>query len=269
MTICIAASCNEAADSDTPPKIVLCSDWRASSIVGTSDSKPKQRYLAAGWYCLTAGTEPEVSALLRLVRRSFSSVENIDTTNIDTLVKTPLYQRKDEKADEYIRGRYAISYDDFKNHGKDRLPPDLFRDVWAAIDRINLDAQLIIVGFADDTPVIYQTDDRCKASIREDFAAIGDGAVLALASLMQRGQVGTLELPRTLYRVFEAKIAAQSIKSVGETTSLSVLETDKTLKDVTLDGKKFLEAKRKDFGVQPIRLFEFDPAYLAVSDSRY
>jgi hypothetical protein len=110
MTICIAAAC-----SDGPKKfIVLCSDKLGSSPLGSTHLAMKGTNLGDDWYCLGAGVEDECNAIVPILRRAFCEKEVKDETNVVPLVRAGLQQRKLEKADELLIGKWGMSYADFR-----------------------------------------------------------------------------------------------------------------------------------------------------------
>jgi hypothetical protein len=74
-----------------------------------------------------------------------------------------------------------------------------------------------------------------SVSIRESFAAIGQGKNLAIASLLRREQYDYDQFPRTLYNVFEEKKYSEKVPSVGESTNIVVITND-NLKFIAEDG---------------------------------
>ena len=115
VTVCIAAACIEGEER----KIVLCTDRRTGSVLGSAETALKNRTIKDGWRCLTAGAETDIHAMVRLYRAAFRSTPTITVQNIDSIIKLPLQQRKKELADEYIRHRFAISHADFITFGKE------------------------------------------------------------------------------------------------------------------------------------------------------
>jgi 20S proteasome alpha/beta subunit len=97
VTVCIAAACR---DEDDEEKIVLCTDKKLSSLMGSAETGYKILYLAAHWRLLTAGDEPDILSLYRLYRERFKDGQNYIATKIDESVKFPIQQRKRQLSDE-------------------------------------------------------------------------------------------------------------------------------------------------------------------------
>lgn len=173
MTVCLAAACLwEAHDLDNQA-IVLCTDLKMSGPLGSAEIALKQRVLVKGWHALTSGSEAEIEALLSTLADSFKEAAIIDDSNISKIVSDALLARKRQKSTEFIIGKFAMSYDDFINLGKDKLPPDIFRDAVSQIANLQL-PEFIIAGFDDNFTLICQTSSSATVSIREGFAVIGE-----------------------------------------------------------------------------------------------
>ena len=221
MTVCIAAQCR-GPDGRV---IVLCTDRKTSSALGSAETALKLRYLDKHWRMLTAGSERSISALYKLYYHRFFEGD-VTPDGLDTAIKSPLFERKRGIVDEYLKTRFAMPYDDFVKFGKEKLPADMFTEAMRHIKSIDLNAELIIAGFIEKSVEIYQCESNGEAYPVEDFAVIGEGSYLAQATLMRRSQSYVRSLDETLYNVYEAKRYAESVGSVGTATSLTVLHPD-------------------------------------------
>ena len=123
---------------------------------------------------------------------------------VDVAVKAPLFERKRVLVEDYVKSRFALSYDDFLKFGKERFPSDMFTEGMRYIKSINLEVELIIAGFIEKSAEIYQCESSGEAYPVEDFAVIGEGAYLAQATLMRRSQNYMKSPDETLYNVYEA-----------------------------------------------------------------
>jgi hypothetical protein len=191
----------------------------------------------------------------------------LDDTNIVKLIRDALNDRKRALADEFTQGRYGMSYHDFLTHGKSQLPLDIFQRAILAIENLRIGADCIIAGFSDGFPILVETDQQCRAHIRESFTAIGEGAYLAHASLMHRQHDELGLLGTSLYSVFEAKKWAERVRSVGDFTSISVLSSDGKFQRVSGSGKSFLEQQFNVFGPKTVPHDLSLPESSIISDS--
>ncbi len=251
VTICIAAGCSTTADA-SGNKIILCTDWLASSSLGASDTMLKQRPVGKGWICLGAGVANEILALNSLLQVGIDSENEVDETNIVTIVGNALKARKLQKADEYTVSRYGISYNDFIDIGKEKFPEEIFRRAFLRIESVEIECRLILAGFSEGFPFILDTDKNCRVSIREDFSAIGEGAYLAQASLLQREYMDIRNIEDALYCIYEAKKHAERVPSVGDYTLISVLSPDGSTVNIAKEAMKALEKHFEELGPKKV-----------------
>lgn len=249
VTTCIAAVCNTI---QKPPRIILCTDWQASGPIGISDTAYKQPALGKGWHCLTAGSENEINSLIFLLEKNFGAAKKIDETNIVLLVKESLAERKREKANEHTIGKFGLSYSDFLDIGKNKLPDSIFRTTIEAIEKITLGASLIIVGFVETDNFIIETTKYCEVRLPTDFSTIGEGAILAASSLYQREYWDIHPLGKALYCVYEAKKNSERVASVGESTLISILGEDGRSHSLKKEGHEHLEGLYRKHGPQSL-----------------
>ncbi len=249
MTVCIAASSSTAV---APNHIVLCTDWLGSNALGASETLLKLRRIADDWWCLTSGNENEIASMVQILRKAFGSQQTIDETNVSELVRSALSVRKSEKISEIVGGRYGMTSAQFIEKGKDILPDLEYRNVWMDIRSTKLDARLILAGFVDGFPCIVETDQTGGVVLREEYSAIGEGAILAHATLLNRDYTDVIGFNNILYRVYEAKKASEAVRSVGSSTLIQVICSDGSVQDVSSDGYIELERLRKEYGPKPL-----------------
>src|ERR1700722_9320835 len=186
MTVCIAATCRMAS---ADPQLILCTDWKTSSALGSAETHFKQRILRPDgtWHALTSGTESDILPLIQCLKNEFNKDGiRVDDTNITGLIRNAILNRKKEKSDEYIISRFGMTYDDFVAIGKSKFPDDLFRSTITRIGDIQINAELVVAGFNGSFPVLCETNQRGEVKIREDFAVAGEGGYLATAVLLHR-----------------------------------------------------------------------------------
>jgi 20S proteasome alpha/beta subunit len=248
MTVCIAAICKDG-DND---KIVLCSDTKKSSALGSAETGKKDLPIAHRWRLLTAGNEPEIIALHRLYKQRFDDINNLTAEKLDDSIGLPLRQRKKDLSDEYIFSRYNMSYADFIAVGKDKFPDDEFRNAVRNVAALNLRASLIVAGFVDQSPEVYYTDMHGIGRATNDFAVIGEGEYIAQSVLLRREQNSDFSLHETLYNVYEAKRYSESIGSVGKYTTLAILSSGAKRELTSLGVDKQLKKCYEQYGPKPL-----------------
>jgi len=223
MTVCIAAICRD----DGEDKIVCCTDKKLSSALGSVETGFKDLPIAHRWRLLTAGDEAEIIALHRLYQQRFEDINNLTAEKLDESMMLPPRQRKINLSDEYTFSRYNMSYADFIKVGRDSFPDEEFRNSIRNVAAIRLRASLIVAGFVDGMAEIYYTDEDATARAANDYAVTGEGEYVARSVLLRREQYSRLPLHKTLYNVYEAKRYSETIGSVGEETTISILSSRK------------------------------------------
>jgi hypothetical protein len=235
VTLCIAAECwhNER------PCIALCCDTRAErggvfhELVG-SDDVDKIREIGPV-SVLLSGSETAADELLTLcdesIRRfAFSPTADSDIS-ITTFMKDLRLQaanRKKDIIDHHLRMSTGLSYAEFVEKHRDRLQDGHARDIWNQIQHIDLDTDLLFCGFSGDEQVLIRLDRWGKTHWETNYSVTGIGTDIALAFLCQRDwneqlENKPLQLTHCLYRMFEAKRAAEKNRHVGESTTFEVL----------------------------------------------
>lgn len=192
-----------------------------------------------------------------------STKTELDETNAGVVVRNVLAAYKKQKVDEFVRGQYAIPYDDLLSFGKDKLPPELFREVMVQVRDIQIGAEFIIAGFSRGFPIIFQTDNNGKVLVREGFSVIGEGSYLAHSVLLHRAHMGVNSQAQTLYTVYEAKKYAEGVTSVGSYTWMTVIHSDGRKERMTPAGHTFLESQYVLLGPKTI------PSNLALIDGMF
>lgn len=251
MTICIAANCR--SEDGKEPHILMCTDWLAGSDLGASDSMLKQRPLPHGLSCLMAGEENDIYATTRLIKKELFKVKELNLED-DALVavKKAIFARKNEYAENFTRGRFALSYEDFIDKGKEKLPPDIFTQAFLQIRDLKMNCELIVAGMINGYPVLIQTFPNFETCIVENAVAIGSGSYLATAALMHRGYDDIFPIKRALYCVYEAKKYAERVTSVGKRTTIAILSNKQKRNHITVPTHLALDAMYKELGPKDV-----------------
>lgn len=286
MTLCIAGECEHAGK----PAIVLCCDWRAQrgtefkELVG-SDDVNKIREIAESTSALLAGSETEADRLLTAcdpaILKFCATPVNLDSDIVITDLLRGLEKaaedRKAEIIKHHVRMAQGIEYDELRKTPKDCLS-DLDDEILHSIRGLTLGADVIIATFSDEAMII-RLDRYGKAHWETNYSVIGEGSDIALAFLCQQpwdfggssdpptvGWVKALSLMQCLYRVYEAKKAAEKNRSVGESTAFSVLIKDVGRFEISDECRDILYDRfEKKTRVPTI---EFEPSYLEADDGK-
>lgn len=250
VTICIAAICNHSRDGGK--KIVLCTDWRVSSFLGSADIRHKQRFIANGFHCLIAGDPREVDAVILGMRGKFGAAGSINETNLRPLVEEAFYERLKERRNGLAQARFSMSHSEVLQFGKERLPTEHYIRYLDDSAKIGLDTQFLVTGFGEDNDDLIVEARQNDVSMPDSFACIGEGEFLARASLLRRELSFVTKLGEAIYAVFEAKKAAERVGSVGKNTLLSVIGEDGERQSIAPNRQGFLDKLYENLGPKPI-----------------
>jgi len=286
MTICIAAICQQDEKNDEP-RIVLCYDWKAEQVYGGSETSNKMRDLPNGWVALMAGTMSRAEELVAEYETHFRSMKQVaDDSALFSEMKTPARKQKEKLITEYIWQTMGVSYSDLVSPCK-KFPESIVEQRLNEVAQLKLGATIILAGFsATDQgeelrkrmPYLFVVDGESSPEdvvrVEENFTAIGTGSYVAIPAMHQREHDEERSLMETIYAVDEAKRLSQVVPGVGETTSITVMYPDGTLKKWSnalfhrLDSLyerlgPTLDIKKKDAK----EFFEFKDEYLIPIDA--
>ncbi len=220
MTLCIAAIANEP---DTGSCIVSCFDKRGENKFTSAQTEMKFRYLGGYWFALLAGDIFQANELIGMYRAHLRDRELSKDGAIEELRK-PVEAFREKLVNRLVASRFSMTYREFLAIGA-QFPADIYRDTCSDIVALELDCELILLGFVERHPMIFIVDQDCSVSTDDwlGFAAIGSGSTLAEAWLNFREQTKWMALGQTMYHLWEAKKFADRAPGVGEKTELTVL----------------------------------------------
>lgn len=163
MTLCIAA----IAKLENMHVIGVCSDWKASTDVGVSETSDKVRWIKRPrWISMMAGNSADCLGLVRAYRHYLED-KIITEDNAEELFRYPAQERLLTLKDGYVRSRLGISYSDLRKTGMTEFPESVLLEESIGIRKIDLNASLIIAGFVDPpgrekwpVPLIFTVDRR-------------------------------------------------------------------------------------------------------------
>ena len=221
MTLCLAA----VAMLDRSYCIVFGSDFRRSSLLGSNDDLVKFDIIKDRWMCLKAGDTSDIEFLVREIKSRFRN-NDVDETNMKALLDDAVHARLGALRDQLTKRLYSMSYGEFWNTGRDKLLPDDFRAAMHDVRQVDLGAEVIVAGFSEGAPQICRVRRSGEVTVHENYCCIGEGEVLAAATLNARNQNSDRALMETIYCVHEAKNAASRVNSVSPTFSFDVMLPD-------------------------------------------
>jgi len=266
MTLCIAAICDHAVGKE--PKIVLCADLeRQSEGVGSSETEDKLGFVKKGWPTLIAGTIARANDLIDIYAGYLNEhLKDMDEFSFAEHMRKPAYIQKENRVDEFLRQTYAFDRTYFYGEGSQKLPESFISKVAGEIEKIKLDASLIITGFrqetyysddsVDDRPFLSVIDEAqgLLGTLEDEYGAIGSGTYVALASLYRREQESTDSLERTLYNVYEANRLSEEVPGVGKNLiAMYVLRKSGVVQEVTESGYEYFKKLYARYGPRNIK----------------
>jgi hypothetical protein len=242
MTLCIAAEC-EYRDRHA---IAYCADWRAQTgdieqpelMTGSDDTRKILEFreatvLLSGKHSKAVELATACKTVIREFTETQTTYEDLDIA-VDCFMKK-LRQvaatRKTEMIHNFVENNIGLPHSEFV-----KLPRDQHFDVWTAILKMNLGADILIT-YVSHEPIFIRLDRFGQTHWEHNYGVIGDGADIARAMLclqtwtpaIQHGASdsygrGTIPVEECLFRISEAHFAAHKANpsSVGEVTSFHV-----------------------------------------------
>ena len=250
MTLCIAAACWEAEEE---PRIIICSETRVESGWAGANIAHKHAWITPHWQALMAGelskAEDFAATCTETLKAGVFSSENI----FDRLNEASA-KHKAKLCERLIQTRLGMSYERFLTQGAQELTAELRNRLLYEVQDLNFGCSLIVFGFIEDDPFpsIFCIDEDGEVIRRQNFAAIGTGAVIAEAVLYQREQQNVDNIPTTLYNVFEAAAISEKSKApgVGETRTFGLVAPSPSVNKinvVSMTGFETLAILKKYF----------------------
>lgn len=231
----------------------MCSDWKAGSSLGSSQTADKLRWLKKPyWVALTAGRQNAIESLIRVYRRELATLSEITDVSAEQTFERIAKEQLVKAKSDCVERELGVTYEYFRTHPRE-FPPHIQAEIFTAVRKTNLGASLLVVGFfqpirGSREPLICVVRPDASVSIAPDFGTIGEGYLVATPPLLRRDFDSTVSLRKALYQVYEAKTLAEIVNSVGEDTSLDVFYPDGSLKSVTKLGYDCLDRRLREYG---------------------
>jgi hypothetical protein len=128
--------------------------------------------------------------------------------------------RKREVATAALSAQLGLSWDEVSELSKTHPHSAILDDAWRCIKSVQLDAELVVSVFTDDEVALLVIDQKGTVTWADHYAAIGTGSSIASVFLHQREYWDSMSLEECVYRVVEAKTAAEKNPFVGKSTSV-------------------------------------------------
>jgi hypothetical protein len=245
VTLCIAAECWEGER----PYIAMCCDTRAErggflqELVGSEDVD-KIRTIGPVT-ALLSGDETDADELLTLCEgavRAFAVSVPVDESDLAMTkfladLRKAASLRKKAIVEHHLDMTISMSHDEFVRRHRSDFLESHSREIWEQIRNINLGADILLCGYCGDEPEIVRLDRFGRTHWVTNYSVVGAGEDIAYVFLGQRDWEDEAGAPPRLldclYRIFEAKKAAQRNRHVGESTAFEILLPGGIRKDVT------------------------------------
>jgi 20S proteasome alpha/beta subunit len=227
MTLCISAACHYAG-----PTLICCCDASTTRDDVTSQSSIKMVWFGEAMNpsvnVMLAGRLHSAKELVEYCRPSLNAYCESDHNDlaVNALLKglrEAIAKRRAALNDEYLTTQYAIRFADFLTNGQQWFSGAERGQILAELRTIGLyDASLIISSFTDGEPLIIEVTNDGHVAWVDHFAVQGTGARLANAFLQQRDYDDYMEIDECLFRILEAKRAAERDPYVGSDTHVRI-----------------------------------------------
>ena len=283
MTLCVAALARVPnASFEKRDVVVFAADFQSEGETAKAEIGKKVAYIGRDQHIvLIAGTSTRAIDLAKRISGELSEPSKL-STDIQPNLERAVQSQKWHLADEYVSGALGMSYQDFLNMGKEKLPDDVYREMVYSISRQTLDCTLLVIAFAQMNPAIYRIHESGMVENCEHFAAVGSGYYIAESTLFQRSQQELDTVGRTIYNVYEAMRLGSYAPGVSKRFDMWVAEweydyqeaeadEDEEITDHGLVRKsqvlpeyyiKLEELYRKKYGPKPVGKVAFHPELL-------
>ena len=258
-TLCLAIKASDWDHLRIPGSVVLCMDSLGSNDFTSTERVRKIEWLPHGFIALVAGPISTARELADIVRDQMQAGVS-GVAPLLQQIRTAVSVMKHRFADAHVGARLGMDYRKFQRTGRQALPDDLYRQIAWDISGQRLEVELIVAGFvpgqySDREPVVVKLSAEQVVTC-DTFAAIGSGALLAEASLMQRDYSSIATIEYATYLAYEAKRLGERAPGVGRETNIMVMvdgPNGPRYKELFRDQlSTTLENLFKRFGPQPI-----------------
>ena len=197
-------------------------------VAATDEAALKALDISSRWVMLYAGDPNYVYSILdrsRMLRDRAPEANRDLLSEMERVVKTAYQDELRKQINDRFLSRYGIDMDEFRRKGRGQLG-DLFGKLNDQILPFSLKTSLLVCGVEPNgSPHLFSVNNPGGPVVLHDplgHWAIGTGATMALASLAGRSLHMT-SLPDLIYRLCEAKFAAETARGVGASTLITII----------------------------------------------
>jgi len=228
VTIGIAAKCfNDRC-------LVMASDRRISFgdvVPAAENAALKELNIGVRWRALFTASDtshaiPVAIQVQDALRPSTGTPRREHPEDVERAFREAYQQVRRQQATDSILSPYDLSLEEFRKLGGQW--GDEFQLLSKKLREFDLGVEFLVCGFAENgfsQMFLVKNPGRIKPLFEMDYWAIGSGDYMALATLVQR-PLSMLPIGECVYRVCEAKFAAETAAGVGKETTLTVMNHD-------------------------------------------
>lgn len=247
MTICIACLCERGKTLVVASDRMITAGFLAKEF---EHDKSKIHKLSAGVVALTAGDATRAIEVFRAVESSISSKPDVSVRDVASLVSQEYEKLRNQKVtDNFFRPRGMTRESFYKEYAK-LLPQEMALSLEKMLHQTNLGLTIIIAGVDDAGGHIFGITNpgnmECFDAI--GYHSIGSGELHAFLSLIGKNTSIDDDLTQCIYKVYEAKRAAETAPGVGNLTDVAIVRQggayDLTGEDISILDDAFAKINK-------------------------
>jgi len=254
MTLCLAAEFMRDGESG----VIAAYDMNAENEWVGADIQHKGYFLLDDFFFMMAGSISRAIELARCCENVISERQTKGDETLESLQEAVVMQKR-KLAAEYVGMRLGMSYEEFFDTGKEKLPEEIFREIITDIKGIGLGCSLLVIDFSISSPTIFRVSDTCVERC-SNFAAIGTGLLIAESLLFLREHNFATDVGEALFNAWEAMRLGSLVPGVGETFNIDVLSRKNgkvRSEELTEEHEKYLEKQVTRFSLREPKKIQF------------
>jgi 20S proteasome alpha/beta subunit len=229
VTVCIGALCEKGKAT------VVAADEMVTfgppmSLQTEPPGLKKLVEIASSVALLYSGSVPDGEEIIASARHDIPAGEHPSVAYIADKVRTAYAQLKRKRVEETIlRPWLGVDFPQFQELIAKSAASQILGQITGLLSQHNLQTDVLVAG-SDDTGhhlFIITHPGVCLHMNTLGYATIGSGAAHAGISLALNKHASSDSIGRTLYRVYEAKTAAEVSPGVGKLTDMAIIREGK------------------------------------------
>src|SRR5271170_133168 len=236
VTICIAAK------SRKDESIVAICDKMLSYgdlVPATEGAAEKAFWVHRFWYAMIADDPTLATPIIRCVQKHLAEEPADKLRTLEEMkiaFRAAFKEQLQQEVEDRVLRVHRMNLTEFKQNGFQIFGTQEFGRLNNEIGSFNLPIQFVVFGIgAGRFGHIFEVNSPTGALIAEQdvkgYSAIGSGQYMAMGSLVAR-PLSQLSVDHLIYRLCEAKFAAETASGVGKETAMMVLYQNGSVKVV-------------------------------------